>query len=165
MDSFCRVVCGGLERQSGIGLRYLLIITLVPTGLVNVCPVKILFSSRSAGIAPPPKLLLGARESITFLRSLYVIDYPEESITFLRSLCVAGYPEESYTFLRSLSVAGYTEESITFLRSLSVAGYPEESITFLRLLGVASSSSPLFSGWPNVCTVKTVSGFLLIPCR
>ena len=31
-------------------------ITLVPTGLVNVCPVKVLFSSRSTGITPPPPL-------------------------------------------------------------------------------------------------------------
>ena len=47
-------MCGGLERQLGAGLRYLLTITLAPIGLVNVCPVNVLFSSRSTGIAPPP---------------------------------------------------------------------------------------------------------------
>ena len=31
-------------------------------------------------------------------------DHPKESITFLRSLYVAGYPEEYITFLRSLVV-------------------------------------------------------------
>ena len=107
---------GGLERQSRTGLRYLLTITLAPTGLVNVCPAKVLFSSRSTGIVPPPSpILVGARESITSLRSLYVAGYLEGSITFLRSLYVAGYPGESITFLRSLYVAGYPEEPITFL--------------------------------------------------
>ena len=56
MGSFCRVVCGDLERQSRTGLRYLLTIILDPTGLLNVCPVTVLFSSRSVGIAPAPLL-------------------------------------------------------------------------------------------------------------
>ena len=50
---YVRVWWGSLERQSGAGLRYLTI-TLAPTGLVTVCSVKVLFSSRSTGIAPPP---------------------------------------------------------------------------------------------------------------
>ena len=50
--SFCRVVCDGLERQSGTGLRYLLAITLAPTGSVNFCTVQVLLSSRGAGIVP-----------------------------------------------------------------------------------------------------------------
>ena len=55
VESFCRVVCSGLARQSRTGLRYLLTIALAPTGLtlVNVCLVKV-FLSRSVGIAPPP---------------------------------------------------------------------------------------------------------------
>ena len=61
------------------------------------------------GHRPPPSTTthfwLGARESVTFLRSLYVAGYPEDCITSLRSLCVAGNPEESITFLRSLVLA------------------------------------------------------------
>ena len=49
-------MCGHLERQSGTGLCYLLTIALAPTGLVNVCPVTVLFWSRSVGIAPAPLL-------------------------------------------------------------------------------------------------------------
>ena len=54
-ESVC-VWWGRLERQSGTRLRYLFTITLAPTGLVHGCPVKVLFSSRSTGIAPPPLL-------------------------------------------------------------------------------------------------------------
>ena len=128
VESFCRVVCSGLARQSRTGLRYLLTIALVPTGLtlVNVCLVKV-FLSRSVGIAPslppPPQFLLETQESIAFLRSLYVVGYPEESIAFLRSLYVAGYPEES--------------------------------IPFLRLLVVPSSSSPLF--WVGIGPMSVLS--------
>ena len=61
MRSFCRDVCGWLERQSGtrfaLPARYrksMSCPTLAPTELVYVCTVKVLFPSRRAGIAPPP---------------------------------------------------------------------------------------------------------------
>ena len=53
----------------------------------------IIVEERRHSPPPPPQCLLGARESNTFLRSLYVAGYPEESIDFLRSLYMAGYPE------------------------------------------------------------------------
>ena len=52
VGSFGRIVCGSLEKQSRTGLRYLLTITLAPTGLVNV--LYRCYPRRSAGIAPPP---------------------------------------------------------------------------------------------------------------
>ena len=86
-------MCGGLERQSGTGLRYLLTITLALVG--------------DPGIYHFPTFFVRGRLS----RGIY---------HFLRSLYVAGYPEDSVTFLRSLYEAGYLEESITitFLRWL-----------------------------------------------
>ena len=65
-------MCGGLERQSGAGLRYPFTITLAPTGLVNVCPVKVLFSSRSTGIAPPPSPMLVGGPRIYHFPTFYV---------------------------------------------------------------------------------------------
>ena len=63
------------------------------------CNGVILVEERGHSPRPPPQFYLGVRESVTFLRSLYLASYPEESITFLRSLYVAGYPKESITFL------------------------------------------------------------------
>ena len=67
-----RVLWGRLKRQSGAGLRYLTI-TLAPTGLVTVCSVKVLFSSRSTGIAPPPSPILVGGSRIYLFSTFYVV--------------------------------------------------------------------------------------------
>ena len=66
-----RVWWGSLERQSGAGLRYLTI-TLAPTGLVTACSVKVLFSSRSTDIAPPPSPILVGGPRIYIFYTFYV---------------------------------------------------------------------------------------------
>ena len=58
VESFCRHVCGGLERQSGTGLRYLLTITLAPIGLVNVCTVQVIIVEERGHIPPPPPICI-----------------------------------------------------------------------------------------------------------
>ena len=61
-----------LPATFGAELRYLLTITLSPTGLVNVCPVKVLFSSKSTGIGPPPSPILVGGPRIYHFPMFYV---------------------------------------------------------------------------------------------
>ena len=120
MGLFCRDVCGGLNRQSGI--RFALLArhhklmscpTLAPTELVYVCTVQVFPSSRM-GIAPPPHFI--------FLYCTDVIPVEE------RGLSPPPPPPRRSGLRLGLQAL-----------SLHVAGHPKEYITLLRLMVVASS--------------------------
>ena len=116
MGSFCRDVCGGLERQSGTRFalpsrhhKSMSCPTLAPTKLVYVCTEQALFLSRRVGIAhsSPP----------TFIYLFIFIGGPGCDWDCVLSMHVAGHPEEYITLLRLMVVASsrlliVTEEAI-----------------------------------------------------
>ena len=87
--------------------------TLAPTGLVYVCTIQVLLSSRHVSIAPPTP----------FPRTVQVL-FPSRS---------AGIAPPPPIFVGG---PGYDWDCVL---SLHVAGHPGESITLLRLMVVASS--------------------------
>ena len=136
MGSFCRDVCGFLERHSGTRFalparhhRSMSCPTLAPTELVYVCTVQVLFPLRGVGIAPPP---------ISFFCFCTVqVLFPTRSTGKAPPPPIEG-------------LGGNWDCEL----SLHVAGHPEESMTLLRLMGVASSRLLLISAcaidaWPT----------------
>ena len=96
IGSFCRRVCGGLERQSetrfALPARHhksMSCPTLAPTELVDVCIVQALFPSKILVIAPPPRPFLeGPGCAWDCVLYLHVAGHPVESITLLRLIVV-----------------------------------------------------------------------------